>query len=210
MTAEHTANSRTSTKADGRVAIVLGVALVVVAALIANAVWNVWPAVEDVAARGARRGVDPPETRQLDDVAVLFGQLSLEVSEGQAYLLLIAVFGASGAFIHTATSFSTYVGNKEFRLSWAWWYLFRVVVGSFVALILLVAVLGGLVTVGSNSSTIDPQALNPYAVAALAGLGGWFSKAATDKLEEIFEVIFSNGNGSRRKDPLSSERPSQD
>jgi hypothetical protein len=185
----------------------LGIGLFVLAAALAHTVWNLWPVVEEVAARGAADADRAPIDEALQNLDVMLLDTNLDVSEGQAYLLLIAAFGAVGSFIHTATSFTTYVGNRQFKLSWLWWYLLRIVIGTAVALTLLIAVLGGLVTISSNSNTVEAQSLNPYAIAALSGLAGWFSKTAADKLEEIFEVVLSNAKDAARADKLDQQTP---
>lgn len=185
---------------------VLGVGLVVVAVFLTQAIWTIWPAVEELANRGAIDGyVDVPE--RLADLDFFFRETNVDVSPGQAYLLLIGLFGAMGSFVHTATSFTTYVGNKKFKLSWTWWYLLRLFIGAAVALLLLAVVLGGLMTVNSNGTGVDTEQFNPYMLAALSGLAGWFSKVAADKLEEIFEVILDNAKDSIRTDKLAESTP---
>jgi hypothetical protein len=47
------------------------------------------------------------------------------------------------------------------------------------------AVRGGLLAAQASA-----DAVNPYGVAALAGLVGMFSKQATDKLREVFDTLF--------------------
>ena len=41
------------------------------------------------------------------------------------YLALVAVAGALGSYIHLATSFSDYLGNRQFVNRWKWWYVLR-------------------------------------------------------------------------------------
>ncbi len=173
-----TKSGRSEGETTRKVAIALfGIGLIVVAIAIANAVWEVWPAVEEVAARGKGGASRTPDPNPLTNVDLFLLNLNLDFSEGQAYLALIVVFGMAGSFIHAATSFTTYVGNRNFKLSWGWWYLLRPFVGAAVALVLVIAILGGLVTVNSNGTDVDPRTFNPYTVAALAGLAGWFSKS---------------------------------
>jgi hypothetical protein len=49
--------------------------------------------------------------------------------------------------------------------------------------------------------------VNPYGVAALGALGGWFSKTTTDKLQEVFETLFKTDADKERTDKLKPERP---
>src|SRR2546425_5005635 len=91
-------------------------------------------------------------------------------------LLIVAVAGALGSYIHLATSFADYVGNRRFLESWGWWYLLRPFIGMALALVLYFVVRGGLIAGGTGA-----EALSPYGVAAVAGMAGLFSKQATDK-----------------------------
>jgi hypothetical protein len=100
-------------------------------------------------------------------------------------LVLVAVAGALGSYIHLATSFSDYLGNRQFVSSWKWWYILRPFIGSALAAIIYFAARGGLVSGGAGAGD-----LSPYGITALAGLTGMFSKQATDKLREVFENLF--------------------
>lgn len=187
------------------IVLVGGAGLVAFAVLLVDAVWSVWPAIEEISRRGNAGGA--AATAPLPDVDLFLMNVDLTVSEGQAYLVLVTVFGMLGSFIHTATSFATYVGNDQFRLSWAFWYVLRPFIGGAVALVLILAVLGGLVTLSANGSDFDPQALNPYTIAAFAALAGWFSKAASDKLEEVFDLLLKNSKDNERDDKLTEASP---
>jgi hypothetical protein len=107
-----------------------------------------------------------------------------------ALILLVVLVSALGSFVHAATSFADYVGNRQLRISWVWWYLLRVLVGSSLALIFYFAVRGGFFANDASSG-----AVNPYGIAAVSGLVGLFSKQATDKLREIFDTAFRVGEG---------------
>ena len=45
-------------------------------------------------------------------------------------MVLVMLSGAIGSLVHVATSFSDYVGMKQFYTSWIWWYMLRPVVGA--------------------------------------------------------------------------------
>jgi hypothetical protein len=53
------------------------------------------------------------------------------------------------------------------------------------------------------------NAVNPFGVAAIAGLAGLFSKQAVDKLREVFEQAFpvKQGGDDQRKDGLIPKDP---
>lgn len=112
------------------------------------------------------------------------------------YLSLVAMAGALGSYIHLATSFADYLGNRQFVSSWKWWYVLRPFIGSALALIVYFAIRGGLISGGTGAGE-----LSPYGITALAGLSGMFSKQATDKLREVFENLFKS-QAPPRADPL--------
>jgi len=115
------------------------------------------------------------------------------------FLALVAVAGALGSYIHLTTSFTDYLGNRQFVSSWKWWYVLRPFIGSALAVIVYCAVRGGLISGGAGAGD-----LSPYGVTALAGLAGMFSKQATDKLKEVFEDLFK-AEKPPRADPLKPQ-----
>jgi hypothetical protein len=126
------------------------------------------------------------------------------LSADAALLLAVVLVSALGSFVHAATSFSDYAGNRQLRVSWIWWYVLRALVGSSLALVFYFSIRGGFFT---GTSTKD---LNPYGMAAVAGLVGLFSKQATDKLREIFDTAFRVGQGygdDTRKDGIKNPAP---
>jgi hypothetical protein len=120
------------------------------------------------------------------------------------YLCLVALVGALGAFIHLATSFTEFLGNRNFYASWKWWYGLRPFIGSALAMMVYFAARGGLI-----SGTSGANDLSPYGIAALAGLAGMFSKQATDKLREVFENMFKTTDPPHREDS-SKKAPEAD
>lgn len=127
------------------------------------------------------------------------------VSPETRLLLLVMAMGALGSYIHAATSFVSYVGNRSFVRSWTWWYVLRPFIGVALAVIFYFVVRGGFLSAGADASDTSP-----YGFAALAGLVGMFSKQATDKLEELFSdllVTRNSGGDHTRGDKLSANRP---
>jgi hypothetical protein len=104
------------------------------------------------------------------------------LSPDSRLLLLAAVCGGLGSFIHAATSFAGYVGNQRIVTSWLVWYYFRPLIGGALAVVLYFVLRAGLIGPATD--------VNHYGVAALAALAGMFSKQATDKLDEIFKTMF--------------------
>lgn len=149
----------------------------------------------------------PENSTELPRVAMTFfgGWVRLESTWEERLLLLVIVSGALGSYIHAATSFADYVGNKKFRMSWRWWYWLRPFIGIALALVLYFVARGGflLLVSGGQPSADD---INPFGIGALAGLVGMFSKQATDKLDEVFSTLFKAAPGrgdDKRGDSLS-------
>lgn len=110
---------------------------------------------------------------------------------------LVLTAGALGSYIHAATSFADYSGNRRLVKSWLWWYILRTPVGMALAVILYFILRGGMLT-GVQAET----RLNPYGIAAISGLAGMFSKQATDKLKELFDSLFTSQGDAQRDDKL--------
>ncbi len=164
-------------------------------ALMASVI-NLWPTIERGTGSTAASAGAPSTVR------LFFGLVTVTLSASTALLVLVVIVGALGSLIHAATSFADYAGNRRFYSSWIVWYLVRPVVGASLALLLYFAIRGGFFSGSSQTSSI-----NPYGMAALAGLAGLFSKQATDKLREVFETLFhvSNKTGdAQREDDLTS------
>lgn len=123
------------------------------------------------------------------------------VQEGNAFptnpetkiILLVLLTGALGSYIHAATSFVTYVGNRTMVTSWLWWYILRPFIGMILALIFYFVIRGGILTMDSSDSSV--KSLNLFGIVAISGLVGMFSKQATDKLREIFDNFFKTEKG---------------
>lgn len=150
----------------------LGIFLMILGVLLISLLIALWPAVLKAAA-------NPGGTERKFS---WFGYDYMLTSDA-ALLLVVVLVSALGSFVHAATSFVDYVGNRQLRASWVWWYLLRVLVGSSLALLFYFAIRGGLFAA-------DTEKINPYGIAAVAGLVGLFSKQATDKLRELFDTAF--------------------
>ena len=136
----------------------------------------------------------------VQSVRVLWGLLSLRITEEVRLILIVAVAGALGSYVHSATSFVTFAGNRRLFTSWTWWYLLRPLIGSALALIFYFAVRGAFFSLSANT-----QDLNVFGVAALGGMVGMFSKEATDKLHELFKDLFKVTEEVPRADKLEGK-----
>ncbi len=108
-------------------------------------------------------------------------------------LLLLALMGALGGMIHGISSFTTFVGNREFLPSWLWWYIFKPFLAALVAIVVFLVFRAGF-GVGSFSLA----GADCLRVAAFAGLIGLFHEPATLKLKDIFETLFTPRNDPRK------------
>jgi hypothetical protein len=122
-------------------------------------------------------------------------------------ILLVLLAGAIGSYVHAASSLVDYLGNRTLISSWVWWYLLRPFIGMMLALIFYFGFRGGFITGGVNTGSEGAaNFINPFGVAAMAGLVGMFSKVAADKLNEVFLTLFRPATGqgdAKRGDKLS-------
>ncbi|MDR3413537.1 MAG: hypothetical protein P4L87_21710 [Formivibrio sp.] len=130
----------------------------------------------------------------------LFGKWHFYLWPEPRYLLIVTFTGALGSFIHLATSFADFLGNRQLYGSWGWWYILRPFIGTALAILMYFAVRGGLI-----ASSGGADSLSPYGVAAIAGMAGLFSKQATDKLREVFEDLFKTTRPPDRSDKLTNQ-----
>lgn len=176
----------------------LGILLVVTGVILFYLVFKAWPPTPWPTDEGTKKN--------LLDVITFFARFpslrfDIHTSIDERLIFLVIVAGALGSYIHAATSFADYVGNRKLTRSWLWWYLLRPFVGVSLAIISYFVVRAGFLTGGSGDN------VSPYGVATLGALAGLFSKQATDKLEEVFTTIFRPAPGkgdAKRGDKLSA------
>lgn len=106
-------------------------------------------------------------------------------------ILLVAWVGAMGGLTHAMGSFGTYVGNRELKASWLWWYALRAPLSAAVAVLVFLVFRAGL-----GAPDLGLAAGDCLKIAGFAGLVGLFAEPATVKLKDVFEAIFTP-----RRDP---------
>jgi len=111
-------------------------------------------------------------------------------------ILLVLLAGALGSFIHALQSLIDFSGNTTLKASWTWWYIARPFLGMALALVFYAALRGGMLA-GTPAAVKD---VNPYGIFTIAALAGMFSDKATQKLADIFDVLFKADDN--RKDKL--------
>ncbi|MFD7712919.1 hypothetical protein ACFV6E_41975 [Streptomyces sp. NPDC059785] len=171
----------------------LGVLLLAEVVAVCGALVSLWPVVLALVDPEAKPGATVPWSP--------FGLGEWALTADTAMLLAVILCSGLGSFVHAATSFATYVGNRRLYASWLWWYLLRSGIGVALALLVHLLLRGGLFAGNSGAG-----ATNPYGFCGIAGLCGLFSKQAADKLREICDTILStSGDGdSDRRDKLAT------
>ncbi len=160
--------------------IVLGLLSVAGTMLALFSLWRFWPAAPSPA------GTSPPTAP-----FSYFGW-RLSLTRDQQFFIIAAVAGSLGGLLHSLRSLSTYVGERYLFRSWLLYYALLPLVGAILATIVYIVLRAGLLP--GETATSQP---NPYGIAAVAALVGLFSGQAAEKLQAIFETIFTSpGQGS--------------
>jgi hypothetical protein len=168
----------------------MGFLFIIGGALLFSALISLWPAVD------VGTAAETPSR----PVALLWGAYTADLTKTTGLFVLAVLMGAIGGYVHATTSFVTYIGNRQFKASWGWWYALRAFIGASLALLIYVALRAGFLTGTSATAAVDL-----YGIAAVSGLAGLFSKQATDKLEEIFMTAFHTAGDTgdqKRADPI--------
>src|SRR6266545_2827312 len=89
----------------------LGAFLGLVGLLLVGLLISAWPAVEKATApaNASRQAANAVES---EFKMSFFGLAHMNVTAGTSLLIVVGIFGAMGSFIHAATSFVEYVGNR--------------------------------------------------------------------------------------------------
>ncbi|MFD7732539.1 hypothetical protein ACFV6F_19380 [Kitasatospora phosalacinea] len=167
---------------SGWTLLLLGALLLAEAFLCMAVLISVWTPLTTLTAEHAPTGDPLPWT--------VLGLGPWHLTSNTAMLLAVLAASGLGSFVHAATSFATYAGNRQLLPSWLPWYLLRTAIGGALALLVYFLLRGGLFANGT-----DGTATNPYGFAGIAGLCGLFSKQATDKLREVFDTVLTTRDG---------------
>ncbi|MFD8480646.1 hypothetical protein [Kitasatospora sp. NPDC059673] len=181
----------------GWAVLLLGVLLLAEAFVCVAALLSVWTPLTTLTAERAPSGAPATWT--------MLGLGPWNLTSNTAMLIAVLAASGLGSFVHAATSFATYAGNRQLLPSWLPWYLLRTAIGGALALLVYFLLRGGLFANGT-----DGTATNPYGFAGIAGLCGLFSKQATDKLREIFDTVLTTRDGAgddERDDKIQPTAP---
>ncbi len=139
--------------------------------------------------------VDPATGRKAAATVILS---STSVIGDASMLFLVVLMGAFGAMLAAVRSFVNFVGSRSFVPSWSFYYLFRPMFGSGLALIVFFAY-----RIGAVSGPKDGSPADPFTAAFVAGMVGLFADTVLQKLKELIEQLF------RPQDTRSDKLPSQ-
>ncbi len=128
-----------------------------------------------------------------------------EVPPSVCILLLAMTMGGLGSYLHVARSFIVFVGNGQLVKSWVWWYVLWPFIGMTLAVIVCFVIHAGFLSFGSSGAA--PGGINPYGIAGISALVGMFAKAATEKLREVFEIMFKVSQPTPLADKVGSNAP---
>lgn len=152
--------------------------------------------------RGGQGGASEASAEVLKrdrSLPLAFGLFHVTAKLEGALLILVIVAGALGSYMHVAGSFAAHISSRDLKTSWRWWYVMRLLIGPALACVFYLALRGGFLSGDRTGADV-----NPHGVAALAGLVGLFSKQATDKLKEVFEILFRTAEAPDRASALEA------
>src|SRR5690606_25076617 len=107
------------------------------------------------------------------------------------------IAGALGAFVHIATSFASYAGNRSLTSSWVWWFLLRPPGGAALALMACFVVRSGPLLAGGRGTSTPP-----FCIAARSGIVGCTAKQIVDRLRTVSDSAFNTDPATARIDKL--------
>jgi len=123
----------------------------------------------------------------------------LPLDKDRSLFMLVLIMGALGSWLHAVSSYLDFIGNRNFVTSWVPWYLMRPILGAILAVVFYLVLRAGLFP----NDVKGIEAVNPFSIAALAGLVGLFTQRATKKLGDVFDALFPTAQ--KDKDPLSNK-----
>jgi len=112
-------------------------------------------------------------------------------------LEIAAICGAIGSFVHIATSFASFAGNRTLRRSWVSWFILRPAIAAALALIAYFVMRSDLLFKLPLGLEVSP-----FGIAAVAAVVGLFSKQVTDFLGVICNTALNSGNDAERSHKL--------
>lgn len=109
----------------------------------------------------------------------------LRVGKDQRHLILVAIAGGIGSIIYCMRSATWYLGNLEFRRSWAPWYLAQPFIGAALGAMTYIVFRAGLIQPSKNAA----DAVNLFGFLAISALVGLYTEQALSQLKLVAETV---------------------
>jgi hypothetical protein len=142
-----------------------------------------WPAVVNATPGTNADGTSIPVVEPIGSTLFL-GLWHARLDPDAALVIMVALVGLLGAVMTSAWRFQNYAHLGQLTARDAWSYAVVPLQGAMLALVVYFTLRGGFL--GTDSSA----PLNPYGIAAIAGLVGLFTRNAMTKLREIMKTLF--------------------
>jgi phosphate/sulfate permease len=114
---------------------------------------------------------------------------------------LSVLFGILGATIHSMGSLATWVSRQKLNRSYFAWYLIRPLIGGSLAMVVYLLLRASLLsTVVSGSQINSSFFINDFGVAGICAIVGLMTAQMTNKLRDLFDVLFGINKGTDRGD----------
>lgn len=127
----------------------------------------------------------PAQTGEAAVTAVKFFTQTVKLTSDGRLMLIVIIAGALGSCVHVIRSLSSYIGHRKLKWSWLPMYILRPFAGAILALVIYLALRGGLF-----STNAGIQDTSTFGFAAIATLAGMFSEQAVLKLKDVAEQVF--------------------
>jgi hypothetical protein len=154
--------------------VILAALMAVVSLLALYGLWRFWPT--------------PTPVKGSAPVTAKFSYFNwgLSLTRDQQFFVVVALSGVIGAMLHGLRSLSRYIGESYLFRSWIAYYVLLPIVGGIIATIVYLVLRAGLLPGGASSSQPDP-----YGITAIGALVGLFSAQTAEKLQTVFETLFT-------------------
>jgi hypothetical protein len=126
-----------------------------------------------------------------------------KVKKDQALLILVGVAGAIGSIIYCMRSATWYLGNLEFRRSWAPWYLVQPFIGAALGTMTYVVFRAGLIPPTPQGN----DGINLFGFLAISALVGLYTEQALSQLKLVAETVLRPAP--KGEDTTKHQRPEE-
>jgi hypothetical protein len=164
------------------------VAVVGASALVFSQIVALWPAVLNATPEIARQDagaatavITTPEPVQSP---MLFGVWNPSFQPEVAVLLMVVMTGLLGALIGTGRKYQRWAHRDQLTQRDQWSYALLPLQGAMLAVVVYFTFRGGFLGTDATAP------LNPYGIAAVAGIVGLFTDNAMHKLRQIMDTLF--------------------